>query len=165
MDIPRVRLRPVFVVMAMGCVTLFLVVPLVAAVLVLILAPVTVSVWVTLGAVAFVGGIGYAVSSSVQWVELDDGNIRWRYLLTRSVHERPVAELVDALPLNSAMMGSLENAILDSMMRTSNRGTSWGSGTGRSSGWSGATWPGWTSSSGRWRRSWPASGMSRATDP
>ena len=118
----RVHLRPVFVVMAMGCMTLFLVVPLVAAVAVLIFAPANVSVWVALGAVAFVLGIGYAVSSSVEWVELDGGMIRWRSLLTRRIKEKPVSELVDALPLNSKAMGPLENAILDAMMKTSNRG-------------------------------------------
>jgi hypothetical protein len=120
--LPRVRLRPVFVVMAMGCTALFLVVPLVVAVVVLIFAPVNVSVWVALGAVAFVLGIGYAMSSSMHWVELDGDTLRWRGLLTRRVREKPVSELVDALPLNSNAMGPLENAILDAMMKTSNRG-------------------------------------------
>jgi hypothetical protein len=122
MDHPRVRLRPVFVVMAAGCMTLFLVVPLVAAALVLVFAPPTIAVWVALGAVAFVLVIGYAMSSSVQWVELDGDTLRWRGLLTRRVREKPVSELVDALPLNSNLMGPLENAILDAMMKTSNRG-------------------------------------------
>jgi hypothetical protein len=108
--------------MAMGCMTLFLVVPLVAAAAVLIFAPLNVSVWVALGAVAFVLGIGYAMSSSVQWVELEGGVLRWRGLLTRRVREKPVAELVDALPLNSNAMGPLENAILEAVMKTSNRG-------------------------------------------
>jgi hypothetical protein len=108
--------------MAMGCMTFFLVVPLVAAGVCLVFAPVGVSVWVALGAVAFVAVIGYAMSSSVQWVELDGGVLRWRGLLTRRVREKPVSELVDALPLNSKAMGPLENAILDAMMKTSNRG-------------------------------------------
>ncbi|MBN9523056.1 hypothetical protein J0H58_31840 [bacterium] len=120
--LPRVRLRPAFVVMAMGCMTVFLAVPLVVAVVVLILAPPGVSVWVALAGVAFVAVIGYAMSSSVQWVELDGGVIRWRGLLTRRVREKPVGELVDALPLHSNLMGPLENAILDAMMKTSNRG-------------------------------------------
>lgn len=120
--LPRVRLRPVFVVLAMGCMTVFLVVPLVAAGVVLAFAPVNVSVWVAVGAAAFVLGIGYAMSSSVQWVELDGGVLRWRGLLTRRVREKPVGELVDALPLNSKAMGPLENAILDATMKTPNRG-------------------------------------------
>jgi len=120
--LPRVRLRPVFVVLAMGCMTVFLAVPLIVAVVVLIFAPVNVSVWVALGAVAFVLCIGYAMSSSVQWVELDGGVLRWRGLLTRRVREKPVSELVDALPLNSKAMGPLENAVLDAVMKTSNRG-------------------------------------------
>jgi hypothetical protein len=108
--------------MAAGCMTLFLVVPLVVAVVVLVFAPLNVSAWVACAAVAFVAVIGYAMSSSVQWVELDDGVLRWRGLLTRRVREKPVSELVDALALNSKAMGPLENAILDAMMKTSNRG-------------------------------------------
>lgn len=118
----RVRLRPVFVVMAMGCMTLFLVLPLVVAAVVLVVARPGVSVWVALGSVAFVAVIGYSMSSSVQWVELDGGVIRWRGLLTRRVREQPVSELVVALPLHSNLMGPLENAVLDAMMKTSNRG-------------------------------------------
>jgi len=108
--------------MAMGCMTAFLVVPLVVAVVVLVFAPLNVSVWVACAAVAFVAVIGYAMSSSVQWAELDNGVLRWRGLLTRRVREKPVSELVDALPLISNLMGPLENAILDAMMKTSNRG-------------------------------------------
>ncbi|MFO0795840.1 MAG: hypothetical protein U0804_00025 [Gemmataceae bacterium] len=122
MEYPRVRLRPVFVVLAMGCVTLFLVVPLGVALVVLIFAPLSISVWVALGVVALVVVVSYAMSSSVHWVELDGDTIRWRGLLTRRIREKPVRELVDALPLNSKLMGPLENAILDAMMKTSNRG-------------------------------------------
>lgn len=119
---PRVRLRPVLAVLAVGCMTVFLVLPLIVAAVVLAVARPGVSVWVVVGAVAFVAVIGYAMSSSVQWVELDDGVIRWRGLLTRRVREQPVSELVDALPLHSNLMGPLENAVLDAVMRTSNRG-------------------------------------------
>lgn len=69
--LPRVRLRPAFVGMAMDRMTVLLAVPPVVAVVVLILAPSKISVWVALAAVAFVAVIGYAMSSSVQWVELD----------------------------------------------------------------------------------------------
>lgn len=119
---PRVRLRPVFVVMAMGCMTVFLVLPLVMAVIVLILVRMEVSVWVAIGAVAFVAIIGYAMSSSIQWAELDGGVIRWKGLLTRKIREKPISELVDALPLNSNLMSPLENAVMDALMKTSNRG-------------------------------------------
>lgn len=119
---PRVRLRPFFVGMAMGCMTVFLGLPLVAAVLVLIFAPVSVSVWVALGLVTFVAVLGYAMSSSVQWVELRDGMIRWQGLLTRRVREKPIGDLVDAVPLHSNLMSPLENAVADFLMKTSNRG-------------------------------------------
>jgi len=120
--VPRVRLRPALVVLAVGFSAIFLGGPLAAAVLVLIFAPLSVSVWVALGAVAFVGLLGYAMSSSVQWVELDGGVLRWRGLLTRRVREKPVGELVDARPLHSKLMGPLENAVLDALLKTSNRG-------------------------------------------
>jgi hypothetical protein len=79
---PCIRLRPVFVVMALGCFTLFLAVPLAVAVTVLVLAPLKVSVWVAAGVVAFVAIMGYAMSSSLQWVELDGGVVRAGRLLT-----------------------------------------------------------------------------------
>lgn len=118
---PSVHLRSVFVVMALGCFTLFLAVPLVVAAAVLILAPPDVSIWVAPGAVAFAAGIGYAMSSGVQWAELDGGVIRWRSLLTRRVREKAIADIVAVTPLNSAA-GPLENAILTAATGTSNRG-------------------------------------------
>src|SRR2546423_6529356 len=93
-SLPCVRLRPVFVVMALGCFTLFLAVPLAVAVAVLVLAPLNVSVWVALGAVAFVLGSGWAMSSSYQWIELDNGVIRGRRLLTRRIFEKQVGDIV-----------------------------------------------------------------------
>jgi hypothetical protein len=45
------------------------------------------------------------MSLSVQWVELEGGVIRWRGLLIRRVREKPVADLIAALPLNSGAMG------------------------------------------------------------
>ncbi len=118
----RVRLRTPFVVMAGCSFVLFLGVPLVVAVAVLLLAPFRVSVWVAPGCVAFVAGLGYAMSSSFQWVELRDGIIRGKKLLTRAVVERPVEEIVRILPLHSAAMGPLTNAVMDAAMGTSNRG-------------------------------------------
>jgi hypothetical protein len=112
----------VLVVMASGCVTVFLVLPLVAAGVVLVLAPLAVSAWAAPAAVAFVAVVGYAMSSSVQWVELDGDIIRWRNLLTRKVHEKSVGDLVDALPLHSGLAGPLENAIMDALLKTANRG-------------------------------------------
>ena len=113
---PRIRLRPVFVVMAVGCFTLFLAGPLVIAAVVLVFAPVEVSVWVSLAAVAFVAIMGYAMSSSFQWVELDGGIIRGRKLLTRRVVEHQVGDIVSIKPLDSKAMGPLENAVMDALM-------------------------------------------------
>jgi hypothetical protein len=118
----RIRLRTPFVVMAGCCFVLFLGGPLVIAVAVLILAPVHVSVWVALGCVAFVAALGYAMSSSMQWVELRGGMIRAKGLLTRRVVERLVADIVQVIPLNSAAMGAASNAVLTAAMGTSNRG-------------------------------------------
>jgi hypothetical protein len=86
-----------------------------------IFAPLNVSAWVTLVAVWFVARIGYFMSSSVQWVELDGGMIRTRQLLTRKLVERPVADIGDARPLRSEAMGPLENALMDALLKTTNR--------------------------------------------
>jgi hypothetical protein len=118
----RIRLRPIFIVLAMICFFLFLVCPILFAVVALVLAPVKVSIPVTLFAVVFVLVLGYAMSSSYQWVELDDGVIRGKKLLTRTVVERPLSDLVDAAALNSKAMGHLENALMDAVLKTSNRG-------------------------------------------
>jgi hypothetical protein len=118
----RIRLRPIFIVLAMICFFLFLVCPILIAVVVLVLAPVKISIPMTLFAVVFVLALGYAMSSSYQWVELDDGVIRGKKLLTRTVVERPLSDLVDAAALNSKAMGHLENALMDAVLKTSNRG-------------------------------------------
>jgi hypothetical protein len=120
--IHRIRLRPAFVVLAVGCMTLFLVVPLVVAIAVLILAPLNVSLYLAPGAVLFVAVLGYAMSSSYQWVELDGGVIRGRKLLTRRVSEQKVADIVAILPLHSKLMGPMENALMDAFLKTDNRG-------------------------------------------
>jgi hypothetical protein len=118
----RIRLRPIFIVLAMICFFLFLVCPILIAGVVLVLAPINVSIPVTLFAVVFALVLGYAMSSSYQWVELDDGVIRGKKLLARTVVERPVSDLVDAAALNSKAMGHLENALMDAVLKTSNRG-------------------------------------------
>jgi hypothetical protein len=67
--------------------------------------------------------MGWAMSSSFQWVELVDGGvIRGRRLLTRKIVEKQVADIVAVKPLNSAAMGAAENLVLDAMMGTANRG-------------------------------------------
>jgi hypothetical protein len=71
---------------------------------------------------AFVALIGYLMSSSIQWVELDRGTIRARRLLTRKLVEQPIADIVDARPLHSQAMGPLENALMDALLKTTNRG-------------------------------------------
>jgi hypothetical protein len=108
--------------MAIVCFALLLGGPLTIAIAVLALAPLSVSVWVALGCVAFVLLLGYAMSSSYQWIETGSGAIRGKKLLTRRVIERPVAEIVRILPLHSKVMGPLENAALDALMQTANRG-------------------------------------------
>jgi hypothetical protein len=94
----------------------------VITVAVLLLAPFHVSVWVALGCVAFVAALGYAMSSSYQWIELQGDVIRGRKLLTRRVVERPVAGIVRVTPLHSAATGPIENAVMDTVLQTSNRG-------------------------------------------
>jgi hypothetical protein len=118
----RIRLRLPFVIMAFVCFGLFLGGPLGIAVTVLLLAPVNVSVWVALGCLTFVAVLGYAMSSSYHWIEIGGGIIRGRKLLTRSMIERPVGEIMRILPLNSRAMSPLENAVLNAAMKTSNRG-------------------------------------------
>jgi hypothetical protein len=118
----RIHLRPVFVVLAMICFFLFLGCPLLFAAVALVLAPVSVSIPMALFAVVFVLALGYAMSSSYQWVELEGSTIRGQKLLTRRVVERPVSDLVDAAALHSKAMGPLENALMDAVLKTSDRG-------------------------------------------
>ena len=115
-------MRPVFVVMAMGCFVLFLGGPLVVAVFLLVFAPANVSMYLAPGAILVFVLMALAMSSSVQWVELDNGVFRARKLLTRKIVVHRVADIVAGKPLNSAEMGYAEGAVLDAMMGTSNRG-------------------------------------------
>lgn len=120
--LPTVHMRPVFVVMAMGGFVLFLGGPLVVAVAVLIFAPRNVSMCLAPGAVGFFALMAWVMSSSVQWVELDNGVVRARRLLTRRIVVHRVSDIVAVKPLNSNAMGPLENALMSAMMGTSNRG-------------------------------------------
>jgi hypothetical protein len=124
MDNPTalVKLRPIILAIATACILAFLVAPLVVAVAVLIVARPGVSVPVALGAVAFVTIVGYAMSSSLQWVELDGDVIRGRRLLTRKIVVYRVGDIVDAKPIHTDYLGKLENAVLDFLLDTSNRG-------------------------------------------
>lgn len=74
------------------------------------------------GAILFFAVMLWAMSSSVQWVELDDGVLRARRLLTRRIVEHRAADIVAVKPLNSTYMGPMENALADAFMGTSNRG-------------------------------------------
>jgi hypothetical protein len=118
----RIRLRLPFVIMAVICVLLFVVAPVAIGVTVLLLAPPEVGIPVALGGVAFSAFLGWAMSSSYHWIELHDDVIRGRKLLTRSMVEHRIDDLVRILPLHSQLMGDLENAVLDALMKTSNRG-------------------------------------------
>lgn len=119
---PSATLRPVIVAVAVSFMLLLLVAPLVAAALALATAPPGIGISIAVGAVLFVGVMGYVMSSSFQWVELGDGVIRGRRLLTRRVVEYRVADLVDAKPINTDTLGPMQNAILDALLDTRNRG-------------------------------------------
>ncbi len=116
--LPRVRFRLPFLVLAVVCFALFLGSPMGVAVAVLLLAPLSVGVWLALCCLGFVAALGYALSSSYQWVELQSDVIRGRKLLTWRFVEGPVADVVRVTPLHSAAMGPLANAALE----TSDRG-------------------------------------------
>jgi hypothetical protein len=120
--LPTIHMRSVFVVMAVGCFVFFLGGPLVVAVFVIIFAPPNVSMYLAPGAVVFFAIMAWAMSSSVQWVELDNGVLRARKLLTRRLVVHRVSDIVAVKPLNSNAMGPLENAVADAFMGTSNRG-------------------------------------------
>jgi hypothetical protein len=117
-----VRLRPIALGVALTCFLLFIGGPLIGAAVVLVLAPWDVSIPVTLGAVAFVALIGYSMSSSIHWVELDGGSIRGRRLFTRKRIELQVSDIVDAHALYKSSPGPIAGAILDFMLEPSNRG-------------------------------------------
>src|SRR4051794_2098802 len=119
---PCARLRPLIVAVAVFFMLLLLVAPLVAAALALATAPLGIGISIAVGAALFVGVMGYLMSSSLQWVELGDGVIRGRRLLTRRVVEYRVADLLDAKPIDTDALGPLQNAILDALLDTTNRG-------------------------------------------
>ena len=118
----RIKLRWPFVVMTVVCVLLFVVAPAAIGVTSLLLAPPKVGIPVALGGFAFSALLGWAMSSSFLWIELRDDVIRGRKLLTRRIVERRVDDIVRILPLHSKVMGDLENAVMDALMKTSNRG-------------------------------------------
>jgi hypothetical protein len=119
---PRVKLRPICLAIAVGCILSFLVVPLIGAAAVLILAPPAVGIPIALGAVAFAALLGYLMSSSYHWVELDGDTIRGCRLLTRKIVEMRVGDIVDAHRINTQYLGNAQNAILDFLLKTSDRG-------------------------------------------
>src|SRR5690349_4819514 len=96
-----IHLRPVFVVMAVGCSAFFLLGPLATAVFLVIFAPPTLSMYLAPGAVGVAVLMAWAMSSSVQWVELDDRILRARRLLTRKIVTHRVSDIVAVKPLNS----------------------------------------------------------------
>ena len=122
MSHPCVRLRPICLAIAAVCILIFLVGPLAIAITVLIYARAEVSITVALGAMVFVAAIGYAMSSSLQWVELGDGIIRGRRLLTRKIVTQRVSDIVTVQRLNSNALGPLENALMNFLLDTTNRG-------------------------------------------
>lgn len=120
--LPCARLRFLVLVLAATCLLVLLVAPLVVAVAVLIREPLVIGVPVAGVAVVFVASAGYLASSSNQWVELDGGIIRCRRLLTRKIVEHKVSDIVDAQPIHTNYLSAKENAFLDDLFETSNRG-------------------------------------------
>ena len=118
----RIHLRFPFVILAVVCVLLFVVAPVAIGVTVLLLAPLEVGIPVALGGIAFGALLGWAMSSSFHWIELRDGILRGRKLLTRRIVEYPVDDIIRILPLHSKGLSELENLIMDSLMKTSNCG-------------------------------------------
>lgn len=119
---PRVCLRPICLAIAMGCILTFLVMPLIGAMAALILAPAAVGISIALGAIAFVALLGYLMSSSYHWVELGGDTIRGCRLLTRKIVELKVGDIVDAHRINTQYLGDAQNALLDFLLKTSDRG-------------------------------------------
>jgi hypothetical protein len=119
---PRVELRPVPLAIAVTCFLTFIVAPLAVAVGFLILAPWDVSIPVTLGVVVLVALIGYGMSSSIRWVELDGSIIRGRRLFTRKRIEQRVCDIVEAHGSRTLPAGPLPNAVLDFMLQSRDPG-------------------------------------------
>jgi hypothetical protein len=120
--LPCVKLRPVILTVAVAIILLLLVGPLVLAVMLIITARPLVSIPSAVGLVGFVALMGYLMSSSLQWVELDGDVLRGRRLLTRKIVEFRISDIVDAKPIRTDMLGPTQNAILDFLLDTSNRG-------------------------------------------
>ena len=119
---PRVILCPICLAIAVGCILAFLVMPLIGAAAALVLALLTIGIPIALGAIAFVALLGYLMSSSYHWVELDGDTIRGCRLLTRKIVELKVGDIVDAHRINTHYLGDAQNAILDFLLKTSDRG-------------------------------------------
>lgn len=120
--IPCVRLRPVIFGVAVAIILLLLVGPFVAAAYVFTVAPVGLGIAAVVGAVVVAGLSGRVMARSVHWVELDGDVIRERRLLTRKMVEHRVADIVDAKPIHTDYLGPTQNAVLDFLLDTSNRG-------------------------------------------
>jgi hypothetical protein len=120
--IPRVRLRPIVFGVAVTIILLLLAGPFVAAAYVFTIAPVGLGIAALVGAVVIAGVSGRVMARSVHWVELDGDVIRERRLLTRKIVEHRVEEIVDARPIHTDYLGTTQNAVLDFLLDTSNRG-------------------------------------------
>src|SRR4051794_8395626 len=91
-SLPTLRMRHAFVVMAVGWFALCLAGPLAVAVIVLRFAPPDVSLYLVPAAVGFTILMAWVMSSSVQWVELVDGVIRARRLLSQKIVVHQVSD-------------------------------------------------------------------------
>jgi hypothetical protein len=119
---PCVRLRTAVLGVAVVIILLLLVGPFVAAAYVFAVAPVGLGIAATVGAVVVAGVSGRVLARNVHWVELDGDVIRERRLLTRKIVEHRVADVVDARPIHTDYLGRTQNAVLDFLLDTSNRG-------------------------------------------
>lgn len=120
--LPTVRLRLPVLVIAVTFSLLLLAGTFVAAAWVFTVAPAWAGALAVSGAVVVAGLCGHVPARSVHWVELDGGVIRERRLLTRKIVEHRVGEVVDARPIHTDFLGSAQNAVLDFLLDTSNRG-------------------------------------------
>jgi hypothetical protein len=121
-SLPRVRLRPIVIAVVVCFMLVFLVWPLAAAVVAMVVSPLEIGILVALVAVAFAAVAGYLMSRGLLWVELDGEVIRERRLLTRKIIEHRVEDIIDAKPIDTDCLGETQNAILDFLLDTKNRG-------------------------------------------
>jgi hypothetical protein len=120
-QVVRTRLRAVILIMVLlatgfiGCVA-------VGGVAIMIKAPSGTGLPL-LGLALLAGSLvlGYLMSRTNHWVEIEGETIRERRLFTGSIFERTLAEITQIVPLVSGV-GGFTGAAMDAILRTPNRG-------------------------------------------